>query len=310
MNTRKRILITWWGAFNKGGPTIGDLMSLLNVIKAVKQCGFLADVASLEKYSCLTLKCVDWNTVEPCNYDTLLFVCGPIIKGSKPFRELIQRFIHCEKIAVGVSVLPKWSKDYWNPFDLILAREGCENTYFDVALAGSVSIKTPIEKHNEKLLIGVCLRGHQREYGVDMCLDDLAKKKIDYLLDKFPHERINLETRLDKTEDDFQTINSSFSKPDIVITTRLHGALLAISHNVPVLALDQIKDCGKVNCILSWLGWKYVFPVKTAIPDQLVDVVQNLIVGEEKKHIAQIRLKAIGEANKTLEVLKTNLTRK
>jgi Polysaccharide pyruvyl transferase len=307
MTKKQRILIAWWGSFPGGGPTVGDWMSLQNVVKVVEECGFVADIASIEKQDNLSFNYVNWYNVNPKMYDTLLFVCGPIIKGSVAFQKLIERFFHCRKIAIGVSILPGFSLDYWDPFDIVLARDGTNDIHFDVALANPPITYTTPRSINNKLTIGVCLRGKQREYGSSVCLNELAIDIVDYILTQVPHHRLDLETRLDRTNNKPETIDALFSTPDVIITTRLHGALLGIRHGVPVLALDQIDDGAKVRDVLNWLGWKYVFPVKHINLSNIFDIFQQLLTEETQQHLMQIRLRAVKEANKTLDTLKVKL---
>jgi len=40
----------------------------------------------------------------------------------------------------------------------------------------------------------------------------------------------------------------------VLVTTRMHGALLALYHGVPVVALDQIKGGAKVSRMLAAVG--------------------------------------------------------
>lgn len=313
MNKKKpKIIIAWWGALEGGGPTAGDVLSVRAVenLFLEKQC--LIDIAVLDKSKFCTdffSNAVDWHTVDSRCYDVLLFVCGPIIKNSESLQELLKKFENCTRIAVGVTILPKFSSDYWNPFDICLARDGLPDISYDVALA------FPLQKFQKKSFkedrrLGLCLRGNQREYGLDSCLHHQAEILCRNLIKQLNYKVFTLETRLDRTHLNTDSIDRSFERMNIVVTTRLHGALLALRHGVPVLALDQIVGGGKLSSVLKNLGWRYVFRVEETSVEMLLDASYELLSIENHEYIESIGILAKQQANNTLNRLWNELTQK
>ncbi len=129
------ILVSWWGSFEDGGETIGDLWAACAVAKrlAASNCNFA--IAGRTKYAELPLTVSAWQNAVPEEVGTLIFVCGPVSAESVEFRAMIGHFSRSKKIAAGVSILPQSSSFYWNPFDIVLARDGCAPSYGDLAPA-------------------------------------------------------------------------------------------------------------------------------------------------------------------------------
>jgi polysaccharide pyruvyl transferase WcaK-like protein len=46
---------------------------------------------------------------------------------------------------------------------------------------------------------------------------------------------------------------------DVVVTTRLHGTVLALKHGVPVVAIDPVAGGAKVRRQANTIGWRVVF---------------------------------------------------
>lgn len=135
LRSKKKALVTWWGSFQGGGETAGDLFSFGSVVKILKELPFEVHVSSRLQYRNINLKHVNWEEVNAHDYSILVFVCGPLIKTEK-FELLIKRFSHCKKIAVGVSILPTTSDNYFNPFNRVFARDHSimPGDSFDLAL--------------------------------------------------------------------------------------------------------------------------------------------------------------------------------
>lgn len=65
-----------------------------------------------------------------------------------------------------------------------------------------------------------------------------------------------------------QAVESALCRADAVITTRLHGLVLALRHGVPAVAVDPVGGGAKVTRQAMALGWPAVIGV-----DELDDAV-------------------------------------
>ena len=157
-----------------------------------------------------------------------MFVCGPL--HGEQFFELHTRFAALRRIAVGVSVI--------NPADpacagfaLVLARDGAAAA----PVRDLASLVHPVIPPQVPV-VGVALAAGQGEYG--------ARRRHEEVTGRLTHwgaarraPPVVLETRLDtrdwrlcSTADAFQAL---LSRLDIVVTTRLHGLVLALQGRHP-----------------------------------------------------------------------------
>ncbi len=254
--SQPRILITWWGSLANGGETIGDLHAVCRVARLTKASGLSCEIASKCHYrplQSLDVAIVDWRSVSLSARDTLIFVCGPIIGESAEFQELFARFAPSRKVGIGVSLLPATSPSSWNPFDVVLARDGASDPVGDIAFG-----MFPLQSYERpsRPSIGVCYRGHQREYGPDACLHESAEQMGNALAEATGWNIVHLDTKLHGIPDRDDHIFNAFSGCDAVVSTRLHGALLPIALGKPTVAIDQIRGgTGKVTAVLNNVPW-------------------------------------------------------
>ena len=122
-----KTLVMGWFSFPLYGATAGDLMAQDVVCAWLHDAGHEFDVALAAPFT----GGVDWQTVDPSAYTHLLFVCGPFGENDVT-REFLDRFGHCKKVGVNLSMLD--SIDQWNPFDLLLERDSSRTCNPDISL--------------------------------------------------------------------------------------------------------------------------------------------------------------------------------
>jgi polysaccharide pyruvyl transferase WcaK-like protein len=69
---------------------------------------------------------------------------------------------------------------------------------------------------------------------------------------------VDIDTRLDQNRSGLRTsgeVEALISRMDLVLTTRLHGMVLAIKNGVPAVAVDAIAGGAKVTRQAESLGW-------------------------------------------------------
>jgi len=312
-STSNKILVMWWGAIPGGGETAGDLISVINVLKCLKSASIEADISSLYPYPVLGEDFVDWQTVNPAFYSTLLFVCGPII-GNDYFRHLISRFVSCKKIAIGVSILPEASEKYYNPFDVIFERDGIvkENSsqFFDLTLSSLQDLRTPKKTNQKKEKIGICLRKKQREYGVENCLSEKIDNMLNIVLAESNYKIIEIDTKLNEVCRDPIKIYQSFADCCLIITTRLHGSLFCIGNLTPFIAIDQIKGGAKLSSVMKNTGWTHSFLAEDLTEGTLKSLIEDLLSkkNEYQKILSVIRENTVKKSQHTLNCLLETIT--
>lgn len=202
---------------------------------------------------------VDWRSVETNDYSHLVFLCGPFGPGLEEFA-LMDRFAKCFMIGLNLSMVQP--NNYWNPFDCLLERDGPRATRPDLAWLCEQG-KAPV--------VGVCLVHPQPEYG-ERAMQKQANDALCRLLDSRGMAIVDIDTCLDPNRTRLrspQEVESLIARMDVVVTTRLHGMVLALKNGIPVIAVDSIRGGAKVTRQAKVLGWSQVFTVDTLSDEQL-----------------------------------------
>src|SRR5215471_11964656 len=86
----RKILVAGWFSFKEMGASAGDLMARDVVCEWLSAAGRDHDVALAQPF----IGGVDWTKIDPQQYSTVVFVCGPFGNGW-PVTDLLQRFSLC-----------------------------------------------------------------------------------------------------------------------------------------------------------------------------------------------------------------------
>jgi hypothetical protein len=297
-----RVLVLWFGSI-PGHGTIGDLLSVRAVCAALLNSGFEVDCVSWQE-----LDGVESHLDLPAvlDHDVVVFVCGPVMRTHTELNALFEHVAGRALVGVGVSLLPAEHANFANPFDVVLAREGGQPSYADVALAAAVSEHVPPVRGGG-MRIGLSLRGLQTEYGPETCLSDLVDELVDELLSTHPEwEVLPIEHRLADMSLTAAETEALYASCDLVLTTRLHGALLALRNGTPFIAIDQIVGGAKIASVLAGSGWPFVFRADLLTFEQLAGAVDSLLAGAEGlPPIAALHERSRVAAETTLDQLTT-----
>ncbi len=183
----------------------------------------------------------------PEQYSHLVFCCGPL-HGAQ-VGELHHRYPNCRRIAVGVSVT-----DTDDPaatgFHAILPRDG-GGARPRRDLAAEVPV-APVP------VAGVILAPRQPEYG-SRGRHSRVSDNITSWLGSRDCAQIPLDTRLDSrgwpNHATPAQVEAVVRRLDVVVTTRLHGLVLALKNGVPALAVDPVAGGAKVAAQAEAWGW-------------------------------------------------------
>jgi Polysaccharide pyruvyl transferase len=183
---------------------------------------------------------------DPERYTHVVFACGPV--HGEQLRWLHYRFAGCRRIAVGVTVIDP-SDPATSGFDAVLARDGEGAVARDLSSTVATS-RMPV--------VGVAFAPGQPEYGPRR-RHDLVHDQLGEWLAGQDCARVPLDTRLDPrqwrscaTPDQFDSI---VRRLDAVVTTRLHGLVLALRRGVPALAVDPVDGGGEVSAQARAWEW-------------------------------------------------------
>ncbi|WP_027927582.1 polysaccharide pyruvyl transferase family protein [Amycolatopsis benzoatilytica] len=243
-----RVLLTGWASFRRGEATAGDVLSLRAVSDVLAEAGVDHVTAWSPGFRPEGPHLED---AHPDAFSHVVFACGPL-HGAQ-LNELHERYAHCRRVAVGVSV-PDPHDPAATGFDAVLARDDGDASTADLSLAAWLEAPPAV---------GVLLAPDQPEYGADRRHQDVHETLTGWLRD-LDCGRVELDTRLAtddwrhcSTPDQFVSVAARL---DVLVSTRLHGLVLGLKAGVPVLAVDPVAHGGKVTAQAAALGWPAILP--------------------------------------------------
>ncbi len=243
--TGDRVLVTGWFSWSDQTVTAGDLLARDVACRWIREAGREFDVANAPEFG----EGVDWRLVDPAMYSDALFVCGPVEAGRR-LDYLLGQFGGSRWMGLNVTMLRPLES--WNPFHKLIERDSSVTARPDLAYVAEAEA-VPI--------IGVVL---VERYGPEYPERDRqpeAREAVERLLGVRPAVRINIDTRLKTNETGLRTaaeVESAIAGMDAVVTTRLHGLVLALKHGVPVLAIDPVAGGAKISQQAAVIGWPVV----------------------------------------------------
>lgn len=264
----RRALVTGWFTFFHGEATAGDLLARDTVQRWLTEEGIPHDTAMSPVLGGPSL-----DDIDAARYTHLLFVCGPA--AGWQVEDLLARFPHSTKVAVGVSEV-----DTTPPgFDVLITRDGPTGDRPDLSLAAGIPA-LPAR-------VAVVRAHRQNEYPDGR--HDAAHRVIDEVLRSLDVAVIEYDTRVDprsvvgrRTVD----IEAVLAGVDAVVTTRMHGMVLALRHGVPAVAVDPVPGGAKVSRQAAVLGWPAVQLVDDMTADSLAAQV-NWALQPDARRVAR-----------------------
>jgi len=245
-----RVLVTGWPSFLHGEATAGDVLAMEAVRRALAGARVDCDLAWSPVFRPGGL---DLDRADPASYTHVVFACGPL--HGPQIEELHRRYARCTRVAVGVSVIDP-DDPAVTGFDAVLARDApVEAPRHDLA-ALPATPSVPV--------VGVVLAPGQREYGERRLHDRVERELTDWLAAR-ECARLPLDTRLDPRDwrmfGTAAELESVLRRLDLVVTTRLHGLVLALKNGVPALAVDPVGGGAKVTAQARAWSWPAVVTV-------------------------------------------------
>ena len=239
-----RVLVTGWSSFLDGEATAGDVLSMETVQNSLLEAGVDVDIAWSPR---LRADGLSLEQADPDTYTHLLFVCGPA--HGRQVRQLHTRFLHCRRLAVGVSIAVA-DDPAVTGFHQIIARDrDGARPHRDLAAIPQCA-QVPV--------VGVVLAHAQHEYGNRQRHDDVHAVLTSWL-GRQDCARLPFDTRLDSHDWRFprtsDQLESVIRRLDVVITTRMHGLVLALKNGIPALAVDPIAGGAKVSAQAAAWEW-------------------------------------------------------
>jgi hypothetical protein len=246
-----RILVAGWFSFENGHATAGDVLARDLACAWLDEGGYTYDIAIDPTIG----HGIDIRTADPSGYSHLLFVCGPFEPGELSSL-ILTRYRHCRLI--GLDLTMPVPLDVWSPWDLLIERDSSRAAHPDMVFA-TRQARVPV--------VGVCL---VEEYaGASVAEANVAIRR---LVESSDIAVVPIDTRLDTNSAGLRSsaeIESLIARMDAVVTTRLHGAVLALKNGVPAVMFDPEVGGAKIARQARLLGWPLVFTVDALRPEEL-----------------------------------------
>jgi hypothetical protein len=240
-----RAIIVGWFSFSDGHATAGDLLSAELVSDWFHRSGIPCDIAAASPFE----GDVDYEEADPGAYTHAAFVCGPF-DGRQAYA-FIERFHRCRLLAFNVT-LPQ-SLDVWNPFDYVVLRDSPGMAHPDLVF-GTIHHGLPVAG----LVLVEDYPGSQAVAAAQALRQTAQLRGL---------ALVEIDTRLDRNATGYRTpqeIESVIARMDVVLTTRLHGMVMALKHGVPVLAIDPEPGGAKIVRQAREIGWRHAYAPEAA----------------------------------------------
>lgn len=281
------ILIAGWFSFEYGHATAGDLLALDVTCDWLIQAGFSDfEIAFDPPFN--KSGGINWRTVDPTKYLYVIFVCGPFDKNLLE-AQFLRKFKNCRLIGLNLSMLH--SVDKWKPFDLLYERNSNSTVRADLVFASNEP-KVPV--------VGICL-----VESYEGALVDEINNFITSFVEKMEIATVYIDTRLDKNLTHLKSkaeIESLIARVDVLITTRLHGTVLALKNGVPVIPIDPEPGGAKIVQQVNKLGWPIIYTAESLAEKDFTKSFNYCFTEEAKRKTYD----CLSEAMLSLEDLKTN----
>lgn len=247
---RGRVLITGWPSFLHGEATAGDVLAMEAARSVLSDAGLRCDLAWSPVFR------PGGPTLEDCppkDYTHLVFTCGPV-RGWQ-IEQLHARYRDCYRVAVGVSVIDP-ADPAVTGFHQVLPRDA-PGTAGRLDLAAAVPVPAvPVAV--------VILAAAQPEYAARGRHTPLTDELGEWL-GTLDCARVVVDTRLAhgnwRSPGTAAQVEAVIARADVVVTTRLHGLVLALKHGVPALAIDPVTGGAKVAAQAAAWGWPVLLPL-------------------------------------------------
>lgn len=268
--------------------TVGDVEVLRQIERRLDALGMDYDVSPYtDARLTVDRSWLDKHRLDPRRYTHLIVICGPFTpQMAVQHDSIFGRFQHCVHIGVNLTMVERLQD--FNPFEVLLERDSDRTARADLSF-----LETP----EPMPVVGLCLASPQREYGARR-RGDLAAERLRRLIRDAGVAFIELDTSVPAETNrvglssgaEFEAI---CRRLDAMLTTRLHGMVLALKNGTPTLAIDPVAGGDKVTRQAQELGWPEVFDAEAASDDDLAAALVRCLSPEARERAARIRDAAV-----------------
>lgn len=281
-----RVLVAGWFSWENMGTTAGDIIARDIVCEWLEEAGINYEVAVHFRFP--YSDAVDWEKADRNRYTDIVFVCGPFGNGY-PVTDMLAHFSTARLTGVDLSLLD--SLENWNPFTLLYERDSSRTSHPDITFYAPPP-RVPV--------VGVILAHKQKEYG-KKGRHDAANEAIERLIGSREMAVVPIDTAIIDNAGKLRTageIESLIAKMDLIVTTRLHGTVLAIKNGVPVIPVDPIAGGAKITLQVKTIRWPILFQTDSLAEEALIKAFEYCLTPAAKKEARNCAVRAKDEISK------------
>jgi len=282
-------LIAGWFSFEEGHATAGDLLTCELVREWLEQAGYSCEVAVAKPFN----GGVSLRSAVAESYALAVFVCGPFERKELE-SEFLGRFSSC--YVIGLNLTMPTPLDLWNPFDLLIERDSSVRSHPDLVFTS---------KSRQLSVVGRCL---VENYSGAICA--MANAAIDRLSNSREMVVVPIDTRLDTNSTGLRSpaeIESLLARMDVVVTTRLHGMVLALKNGVPVVAIDPEAGGAKIIRQAQTIGWRLAYAADAASDQILQQAFDYCLTEDARQEARRCSGRAVADVESMRQELSTKL---
>jgi polysaccharide pyruvyl transferase WcaK-like protein len=123
---------------------------------------------------------------------------------------------------------------------------------------------------------------------------------------------VSIDTRLDVNAGGLKTaanVESLIARMDLVLTTRLHGAVLALRRGVPPVVVDSVPGGSKVLAQMRQVGWPLAFDVADLDQSALAEAFDFALTDKARELARETALAAAQQVEDVRREFITAVTR-
>lgn len=270
-----RTLVCGWFSVDGGEATVGDLLAMEDVRDTLERAGMAVDVATNDGFG----EGPRLSEIDPAAYARVVFVCGPL--HGDWIAALLDRLPHARAVAVNVSVV---DEDLARRFDEVVPRDSAETANPDLVL-GRRPPSLPV--------VGVVRAHPEPEY--EAARHERVHEAIRLALASRPCATVEFDTRVHPAADPLAAhartpaeVAALAARMDAVVTTRLHGMVVALGQGTPVVAIDPIASGAKVARQAQVVGWPCRLLPGETDAEQVAEAVTWCLTDEARELAARV----------------------
>lgn len=253
--TAGKTLVAGWFSFENSGVTAGDLLARDLACEWLDAAGCVYDIATAGGIH----GGLNPDVVNPEEYSQVLFVCGPFSRHAG-LELLLKRLGKVRLVGLDITIVEPLES--WNPFDILFERDSAATTRAEIVF-GSRRQLVPV--------VGLVLVEPVSDFK-DYAKHDVVNETILQFLGSRELSVVEIDTRIGGNLTGLRSareIESLIARMDVVITTRLHGMVLALKNGVPAIAIDPHNRPCKIQRQAEHIGWPFVFNAETVSQDAI-----------------------------------------